>query len=497
MTTRFIQAPEAFVVTGIGTSETQITLSNFKTISGDTITQSMIGGVSDYMAMTLSPKTDREEQVWARVDSVSGSNVILDIIRAVNPVSPYDNGGGIARAHNVNDTAVISNNPALFNKLTAKDNNEVVAGDWTFNGDNTHNGEETFTDTVDVTGGLLKVAPAVANDEPYTKLQSDTALALKANANTTVNLTGNQTVAGIKTFGSAPIVPTAVNPTEAVNKSQMEAYIAPLSGDILASDSAFGTTKLDVAADVPADPKALTATANRVDALAGGGDFGTPSGSNKFLTEGSIASNTLVKPPQTVIFTSSGTWNKDAGLKYIVVELVGGGGGGGGRNSTDETSAGSGAGAGYSKRTILASTLGSTEDVTIGAGGTGHAGGSNSDGTAGGATSFGALLSATGGPAGRGTDTTIPVGGIGSGGDINLSGDNGAIPGTFERAIAALNKGGNSMFGTGGYQSITGGAGGNGRGFGSGGAGGRRASSTTNAGGNGAPGIVMVTEYYS
>lgn len=285
MTTRFIQAPEAFVVTGIGTSETQITLSNFKTISGDTITQSMIGGVSDYVAMTLSPKTDREEQVWAKVGSVSGSNVILDIIRAVNPVSPYNNGGGIARPHNVNDTAVISNNPALFNKLTAKDNNEVVAGDWTFSGDNTHNGEETFTDTVDVTVGLLKVAPAVADDEPYTKLQSDTALALKASANATVNLTGNQTVAGIKTFSSAPIVPTAVNPTEAVNKSQMEAFVSTNSGDILASDSAFGTTKLDVAADVPVDPKALTATANRVAALAGGGDFGTPSGDNKFLTE--------------------------------------------------------------------------------------------------------------------------------------------------------------------------------------------------------------------
>lgn len=283
--TKYIQAQEAFVVTGIGTSETQITLSNFKTISGVNITQSMIGGVSDYVAMTLSPRTDREEQVLAKVNSTSGDNVVLDIIRAVNPVSPYNAGGGVAKDHNVNDTAVISNNPALFNKLTAKDNNETVSGDWTFDGDNTHNGTETFTGTVDTAGGVLKIAEAAANDEPYTKGQADALLTAKANANATVNLTGNQTVAGVKTFSSAPIVPSATNSNEAINKGQVEAYIAANSGSIKASDTAFGTTKLDVPADTPTDPKALTATAERSGALSGDS---APSLINKYLTKGKV-----------------------------------------------------------------------------------------------------------------------------------------------------------------------------------------------------------------
>lgn len=461
MATKYIQAPEAFVVTGIGTTETQITLSNFKTISGNLINQSMLGGVSDYIPMTLSPRTEREEQVLAKVNSVLGDNVILDIIRAVNPVSPYNNGGGVAQAHNVNDTAVISNNPALFNKLTAKDNDETVTANWTFDGDNTHNGEETFTDTVDVTSGLLKVAPAVANDEPYTKLQSDTALALKANANATVNLTGNQTVAGVKTFSSSPVVPTAFNPTDAINKSQVEAYIAPLSGDILASDTAFGTVKLDTAADVPADPKALTATEDRVEAMSGGGDFGTPSASNKFVTEEYLP--TIFIAPQVVVFTSSGTWTKDAGLKYIVVEGVGGGGGSGVTN-------GAAGGGGYFRKLISVSALGATETVTVGAGG-------NSNTTDGGNTSFGSHATADGGRAGDSLagSSFDRQGGTATGGDINITGGIGRV----------------GSSGTGGNYPLPGGS---------------ILSNNDSLSGygvggtsfeNGAPGIVIVTEYYS
>lgn len=38
----------------------------------------------------------------------------------------------------------------------------------------------------------------------------------------TVNLTGDQTVAGVKTFSSSPVVPTATTGTQAINKYQMD-----------------------------------------------------------------------------------------------------------------------------------------------------------------------------------------------------------------------------------------------------------------------------------
>ena len=55
-----------------------------------------------------------------------------------------------------------------------------------------------------------------------TGLAEQSALDAKANASDTVNLTGNQTVAGVKTFSSSPVVPTATTTTQAVNKAQMD-----------------------------------------------------------------------------------------------------------------------------------------------------------------------------------------------------------------------------------------------------------------------------------
>lgn len=48
-----------------------------------------------------------------------------------------------------------------------------------------------------------------------------------------VKLTGNQTIAGIKTFSSSPVVPTAVNPDQAVNLGQVESLISSSSLDNL------------------------------------------------------------------------------------------------------------------------------------------------------------------------------------------------------------------------------------------------------------------------
>lgn len=289
MSTKIVQVKPLTLSSNIGTSNTTAIVSGMIGLDGVDLTQSDFGTI---IYGTFEPNTPREEAVSFTITSNTAGVANIDFGvsgRGLIGKSPYGT-GGIAYAHSAGAKLVISNNPNLFNKFAAKDNNETVVGDWTFSGDNTHSGIETFTSTVDVTGGELKIAPAVDDDEPYTKLQTDTALALKANASATVNLTGNQTVAGVKTFSSSPVVPAAVNPTEAMNKSQVEAFVANNSGDILASDIAYGTTKLDTAADTPTDPKALTATANRVAALAGGDDLGTPSESNKFLTE-NIASS--------------------------------------------------------------------------------------------------------------------------------------------------------------------------------------------------------------
>jgi hypothetical protein len=197
-----------------------------------------------------------------------------------------------------------------------------------------------------------------------------------------------------------------------------------------------------------------------------------------------LSGNSSVQP-QIVSFTASGTWTKDSGLKYVIVELIGAGGGGGYALNSDanEELAGPGGGAGgYSRKLILASALGATETVTVGAGGAG--GTSVANGVTGGTTSFGSLLSGTGGVgATSSSQAEGGVGGTGSLGDINITGGRGGkstqITEDNGRTNGVVGMGGSGVFGGEGA-------------YGSGGRGGYDGN-----GANGTAGIVIVTEYYS
>jgi hypothetical protein len=113
----------------------------------------------------------------------------------------------------------------------------------------------------------------------------------------------------------------------------------------------------------------------------------------------------------TQVFTASGTYTKPAGLLYALVFVTGGGGAG-----ANDISQGCGGGGGTAIKLIAAASIGSTETVTIGSGGTPSGGN-------GGTSSLGSLCSATGG---TGNITTWRVaGGTGSGGDVNLTGEYG------------------------------------------------------------------------
>jgi hypothetical protein len=125
------------------------------------------------------------------------------------------------------------------------------------------------------------------------------------------------------------------------------------------------------------------------------------------------ASGTIALTSQLVdtrVYTSNDTWTKPTGAKLVHYLLIGGGGGGGaGRRSLQGNSlggGGGGAGGGITAGYVDPAFLGSTETITIGAGGTGAVDSADNtngaSGTAGGESSFGSFIKARGGSAGGG-----------------------------------------------------------------------------------------------
>lgn len=214
-------------------------------------------------------------------------------------------------------------------------------------------------------------------------------------------------------------------------------------------------------------------------------------------------------------FTSSGTYTPTSGMQYCIIEVVGGGGGGGGAPAGSSYKGGlglGGGGGGYARGVYSTASIGASQTVTIGTGGSGGVG--NSSGTGGGTTSVGSLLHATGGSGGSsGLQTAYAVfpgaaAGAGSGGSIQATGTPGTngIVAIFDVVFTPI--GGHINWGIsgGGGSSVFGGGalpatayvnpGNNGTAYGGGGSGAiALEAGPDQTGGNGHAGVVIITEF--
>lgn len=204
-------------------------------------------------------------------------------------------------------------------------------------------------------------------------------------------------------------------------------------------------------------------------------------------------------------FTSTGTYTPTANMSYCIIECVGGGGAGGGTaNTAAGLSIGGGGGGGaYSRKFASAATIGASKTATVGAGGTPGGAGNNPGGN-GGASSLGIICTANGGTGGGGSATTTGgtggAGGTAGTGDFSIPGQTGlwgGNSGVTTILAGSVGWGGASTFGFGGFlnASTTPVAGTAGQVYGGGGSGSQSFNNGAEAGGAGAAGIVIVTEY--
>lgn len=195
---------------------------------------------------------------------------------------------------------------------------------------------------------------------------------------------------------------------------------------------------------------------------------------------------------------SSLTWTKPSGLLYAKVQAQGAGGGGGGADTDASPGIGAaGSAGGYCEKIISASSLGSTESIFVGCGGTyGDTASTATAGKNGQDTTFGSILTAGGGIGGPTTASYQSAGGTATGGDVN-------IPGGPSKRVdvntLVVTQPGDSFLGFGGMvaSSVQGEVAGSGYGYGGAGC---NENSTTSIGStrnNGGNGILIITEYYS
>lgn len=301
---------------------------------------------------------------------------------------------------------------------------------------------------------------------------------------------GNEPTANIN-WGGFKIINLAngTNAQDAITLAQLQAAV--VAGGVPASTSQGGYVKVATTAEFNA------------------GTNTTVVGPFTFYNMATISMvKSLYPAPSIQIFTSSGTWTKPVGTKYVVVSMVGGGGGGGSSDgNTGHISKGGGGGA--INGTLLIGDLLTTVNVTVGSGGT--AGTSGGAGGGGGTSSFGTYLTTNGGGGGpiadpssgsasnAGTSTGNGIaggngwasnaglggmgGGAGGGTASNGTNTTGGIAGTAASFLGAGATGNNTGIGPAGNN------------YGGGGAGGALGV-TVYAGGAGAPGYVIVTSYF-
>lgn len=128
--------PTSLAGAGASIGDTSIVLTSFLQIDGTTtLTMADFGSIG---FGTLEPGNGvQEEQVsFTGVTQNSNGTATLTGVKTVLFISPYTQSTGLAKTHAGGSQFVISNTSGFYDRLTSKNDDETIAGTWTFTNPN-------------------------------------------------------------------------------------------------------------------------------------------------------------------------------------------------------------------------------------------------------------------------------------------------------------------------------------------------------------------------
>ena len=297
MSTKIVQVKPLTLNSNIGTSNTTAIVSGMIGLDGEDLVQADFGSI---IYGTIEPNTPREEAVSFTITSCVDGVANIDFGasgRGLIGKHPYGT-GGITYAHSAGVKLVISNNPNLFNKFTAKDNDEQVIGQWSFPTPtlDTSPATKAFVQAASMSGGT----EATENSRGTSKLSASPNVTLGTATITiatpgVVTLTAHGLVAGDSIqFTTTGALPTGLSPltTYYVIAAGLTANTFQLSTTIGGSainttGSQSGTHTLVKVTPIAVGYNDTTKLPTLIEKAAMTGDT-TPSAVNKFLTKGKL-----------------------------------------------------------------------------------------------------------------------------------------------------------------------------------------------------------------
>jgi hypothetical protein len=275
----------------IGSTDTTIILSSFyEPISNTPYTMALIGSSICYG--TVAPQSTQSEFIsfTGITQNADGTATLTGVVRGIGRSTPYASSATFQLPHAGQSIFILSDSPQVFSQYPAKNNAELVPGNWTFSGN------VTFNTSPSSLAATLASTTTLGNVK-LTSVASTTigTCTISIASPAVVSFTAHGLISGdLVQFTTTGALPTGITAgttyyviAAGLTANAFEISLAPAGTAVNTSGSQSGTqtlirtTPFAVGNDDPRVPNT-----NTTNALVG--TSGTPSTSNKFVTQNSL-----------------------------------------------------------------------------------------------------------------------------------------------------------------------------------------------------------------